>query len=225
MKLNRSFVSQSRGSFRMAGRVFVIVLLALSMASCFQRGEGHRQLPPSIADIEEGAEEIYDLAGAARWEKADLRTRDLREMVARFETGVGHPVPELERAVAALDSAIGSQDSRRSSRCANDVVRHAVVLASGQIEHDLYAALMLDVEARSVLVEVDVDPPAADAAVARTAALWRELRLQVARRGDDALMHECDRIVRALETGDAAKRTREAKKLLDAVDRLEDLFV
>lgn len=210
--------------FRVAACVFAFALLALSLGSCIEREDKREQLPPAISDIEEGAEEVFDLAVAEKWEKADLRAGDLRAMTARLETGVGHPIPELERAIADLDSAIDAHDSRRSSHCANEVMRHVVVLASGQIEQDLYSALMLDVEARCVLVEVDADPVAADAAVARIEVLWRGLRPMVARRGDQQLLHECDRIVGALETRSAANRTREASRLLDAVDRIEDLF-
>jgi hypothetical protein len=207
-----------------SGACILLGLFASLVAACTHEAPLGHELPPNIAGIEAGARDIFDLANEAQWERADMRTGLLLETTARLEASHGRQYPKLERAIADLDHAIRDHDTREARRSANEVMRQAVALGSGQLDESCATILLLDVETREVLIVAAEDPTAADAAVARIATLWRRLRPEVDRLGQVSLAVECDDHVQALESGSATSRESEAAALLETLGRLERLF-
>lgn len=216
---------QSSGGVRSFAAIWILIGLLTSLVSaCSHEAPLGHQLPPTIAEIEAGARDIFDLAYAAQWERADMRTGLLLATTARLEASHGRQYPKLERAIADLDRAIGDHDAREVRRSANQVMRQAITIGSGQLDESCATILMLDVETREVLVAASEDPTAADTAITRIATLWRTLRPEVGRLGQESLALECDQHVRALESGSATSRESEAEALLETLGRLERLF-
>lgn len=199
-------------------------LAALVLTTCNTHSPEARRLPPAIADVEIGAESIFDLINQAKWDRAEKRTAYLRRTVARLEATQHRESLELENAVSALERAIEARDVSRACHAANEVMRQAVQLGSDQLRRDSIAVLMLDVETREILMDADTDPAAADAAVSRVRELWSGLRPAVEQRGETNLADRCDHHLHQLEVGSASIRRTEAAALLETIDRLERIF-
>jgi hypothetical protein len=177
-----------------------------------------------IVEIREGAQGVFSLAGEGAWERARRRTGILRESTARLEASQRRQLPGLERAIADLSWALDSQDAPRSRRLAIEVMRQTARFSLDYAGSESAAICTLELEACELLVDLDEDPIAADAAVARIAKLWMELRPEAEKRGGHALASRCDGHVQALDSGGTTTRRSEALALLETLERLEDLF-
>jgi len=221
---SRGLGGLARGADRLLHRLVpTVVALCCLVNACGSRRPEQSAVPAAILELDGGAEDVFDFAVAGQWRRAAARTTALRETIARLEAEEGRRFPELERAVSELDRAVGAHETRRSGCCANEVVRQAVRLASSDLGQDRAATLLLEVEAREVLIQAEGDPVAADEAVARIAELWTLLRPEVERHGGSDLVASGDAHVARLRTGEPSTRRGEARGLLETVDELEGL--
>ncbi len=206
------------------------LLIAVAFLLGVAGGCGHEfldrsDIPSAARDLEEGSEQVFELVQAGRWTRAATRTTLLREITARFEAEDGRQFPELERSIAVLDRAIDDRDPHRATVAANDVFRQTIRIASEYLDDDAASILLLDAEAREVMIQAEADPTASDAAIRRINDLWIELRPKVEQRGRlDIAIRWDEHLTRLSGATNAPDRRREAANLLDLVDRIEDLY-
>jgi hypothetical protein len=185
-------------------------------------------VPTSLSNTGEYAENVYDYAKANDWKNADVKLAALRDSVKKARTDVLNKAAEVDRIdgdVAAVDRAVTARDRQSSIREANQVTLDVANMTASYKLIVPVDVTRLDYYGRELEVWVlakDMDKLQANASeMGRT---WETLRPSVeARSATEA--KKFDALVAQAESAKTpADYARVSTPLLNEVDTLEKLF-
>ena len=186
------------------------------------------KVPPSLVDVGEFGENVYDLVKAGEWAKANDKFKALEGAAKKFKAVEGAKVEKkfLADTLVALGKALAAKEKLAVLRAANRVTRIAAD-ASEPFEPKIPAAVTrLDVFGRELeIATMGKDLDQAKAAAKGLRKNWDKIGPAVKARGGEA---EAKRFESLLTKVEAAKSVEDYGKLvtpiLDEVDNLEKVF-
>lgn len=215
-------------------RIVTLAMLVITtiLSACGRPAAG---VPDTLHTMEEGAEDIIDLAPSGGWDKI---TGDVTAIAAAWKSyqpqagrdGANQATQDaLASALTRLQTATGAKDAATTMQAANDLSAAVIELFA------LYKPVVpadigrLDVLERQVILDVAANNfTAAAASLAKTKAVWASVKPSVeAHDGKDVEAQFETSLASqeaALQAKDGSALTAEARNGLEIVDALEKLY-
>jgi len=192
-------------------------------------------VPNSLVTIEAAAEDIIDFAPSGDWDKISADVTDIENAWKTYrpqaeQAGASQEIREaMNSALAELETASASKDASATMQGSNDVSAAVVELFALYSPKVPAAIGRLDVLERQVILDVAAkDYSAATTSLAKTNAVWREVKPSVLEHDgkDVAAQFEASLEVQAVavDSKNDTQLTNEARNGLEIVDALEALY-
>src|SRR6185503_10365193 len=192
-------------------------------------------LPNALVTIEAAAEDIIDFAPSGEWEKIDKDVTDIANAWKSYQpqatqAGASQEIQDaMNSALTKLQAASASKDASATMQGSNDVSAAVVelfALYSPKVPADIGR---LDVLERQVILDVAAkDYSAAMKSLAKTKSAWEEVKPTVLEHDGKEVAAQFDSSLEAqsarLDSKDYTALTDEARKALELVDALEQLY-
>jgi len=216
--------TRSATTVHIAALPFCLALL-LAIGGCESWLGEEALLPPDLQKLEESSEDVFDLVQAGRWERAARRTEPLHDAIAHLGSSQGIRFSDLEESSSRLNDAISSRDRYLALSQANEIYRQAIDLAGPQVDDTTRSVLLLDLEARQILINASSHPRHADEAVERLRQAWLILRPEILGRSRDDIADAMDRHLQQLGSTNSGQRELSSAGILEAIDGIEDVLL
>jgi len=192
-------------------------------------------LPNALVSIEAAAEDIIDFAPSGDWDKINKDVTDIANAWKSYQPQAGQAGASQEMqdamssALAKLQTASASKDASATMQGSNDVSAAVVelfALYSAKVPADIGR---LDVLERQVILDVAAkDYSAAKTSLAKTMSVWSEVKPSVLEHNGKDVAAQFDSSLEiqsaGLDSKDYTALTDEARKALEIVDALEQLY-
>jgi hypothetical protein len=202
--------------------VALLVLIAQPLAA-------QGQAPPSLVDVGEFGENIYDLAKAKEWTKVEEKLKELTGAAKKLAGELKGSEPAQKRLAAtikALGTAVAAKDEQATKRGANQVTFIAADLMEPFKPAIPPAVTRLDYYGR----ELEIGVVAMDAAALKATGdamrkAWAMLQPAVKAKGGNAEAKKFNDLMAQVAAARAvADYARVTQPILDEVDNLEKVF-
>ncbi len=185
------------------------------------------QMPSSLTNVGQYAENIYDMAKVNNWTKAQFNLTRLHDAAKRLQIDIkGSEVAQLDRTIAVLDKAVAMKDRQAAIVNANKVTLIAANISVPFEQKMPVQVTLLDYYGR----ELEILSAAGNTSELKTTAgemrkTWDVLRPSIEAYGGSAQAQKFDSLVSRLEAAKSpSEYGRLATPVLDAVDTLENVF-
>lgn len=217
-------------------RCCAFVLLCGLLAGCgVPRSGGTNAVPDSLRSMEEAAEDIIDYAPRGGWDKIAADVSAVAAAQTAYQPPAGGDAAAqtahaaLPGLAAQLQTASAAKDAPATMQAANDLsaaVIDLIAVYNPQVPADIGR---LDVLERQVILDLAAnDAAAAAASLAKAKAIWAKVIPSVAEHNGKEIQAQFEASLAAqlaaLQAGDAAAVTTEARNALELVDGLEKLY-
>ena len=220
--------------------LFSVLIIVLILTACAPKPVAAvvtptGALPNSLVTIEAAAEDIIDFAPSGNWDKINKDVTDIANAWKSYQpqasqAGASQEIQDaMNSALAKLQAASASKDASATMQGSNDVSAAVVelfALYSAKVPADVGR---LDVLERQVILDVAAkDYTAAKARLAKIMSVWSEVKPSVLEHnGKDVaaqFQESLDTQVVRLDSKNYTDLTDEARKALEIVDALEQLY-
>lgn len=186
-------------------------------------------MPKSLVDAGEYGENLYDLAKANDWKKADAKLASLKEAVKKVHadaTNNGAAEDRLDANVSALERAVTAKDRQATMREANQVTFSVAEMTTAYKLTVPVEVVKLDYYGR----ELEIWAEAKDTNKLQTTGgemrkTWEALRPSIESRNAAEAKKFGDLIAQVEAAKTDSDYARLAKPLLDEVDNLEKVLL
>jgi hypothetical protein len=202
--------------------VALLVLIAQPLAA-------QGQAPPSLVDVGEFGENIYDLAKAKEWTKVEGKLKELKDAAKKLASDLKGSEAAHQRLAATLKSlgtAVAAKDEQATKRGANQVTLIAADLMEPFNPPIPPTVTRLDYYGR----ELEIGVEAKDAAALKATGdamrkAWDKLQPAVKAKGGNAEAKKFNDLMAQVAAARAvADYARVTQPILDEVDNLEKVF-
>jgi hypothetical protein len=229
-------MNKRAGVFVVASLVAVALLAACGVPGFSSPNElASDGVPKALHTIEGSGEDIVDLAQAGNWDRVGAKVTAISEAWSAYQ-----PIAATAGATQAHRDALGTALTRlQTASAAKDTpVTRQAANDLGSAVLDLFALYnpptptdigRLDVSERQIIMDVDAnDYAAAAASVAKTKALWANVKDSVLSRNGKSVADKFEASIAiqetALQAKDVPALTTEVNNGLEIVDELEKLY-
>ncbi len=222
----------------MNSRLIVLIVFVISnllVNACSSSANRNGVVPADLQTIEAAAEDIIDFAPSGNWDKI---ATDVTSSSAAWAAYQPHAADdgasqtqqdEFVSALSHLQAASESKDPTATMQAANDlsaVVVELFALYNPKIPADIGR---LDVLERQVILDVARnDLASAVNSLAKTKAAWKNVQPSVVAQNGQGVADQFENSLATQETalnaGDTAGLTKEARDALEVVDAMEQLY-
>ena len=183
-------------------------------------------VPPSLRDVGEYGELVYDAAKVRDWTKTAADLAKLKSAATQLQIDLRPGPDELAPVLSALQTAVTAKDRQAAMRHANRVTLIAANMALPFHDAVPPGVVRLDYLGRELEIWAEAkDTTKLQTTAADLTGTWESVRPAVEGRGATALSKEFSGLVARVRSARSPDDFRKlASRVLEAVDRLESVF-